>query len=317
MDDIKFYAPVFIPTLCRYEHFKRCVESLAACTHSEKTELIVGLDYPPSDKYKGGYEKIKNYIPTITGFTKVTLIQHEKNLGGLENWYYLERYCNDHYPAYIGTEDDNEFSPCFLDFMNKALQKYEYDDNVTTVSGYSDAICYDQPGFNTYLCYANSAWGVGMWSHKENHIKSIITSNSYYIEKFLDAKIAYRFFKMFPARFGAIVSMLLQNKNWNDVKRSSYNYLSGKYQLRPVLSLCRNHGYDGSGIHCSINTSYLEQEISKEVVFNIESKPAPPESEACIKLYKSNGLPHSYIKTTYYKLLYLNNYLKFIHKFKK
>ncbi len=316
MDDIKFFAPVFIPTLCRYEHFKRCVESLAACTHSEKTELIVGLDYPPSIQYKEGYERIKDYIPTITGFAKVTLIQHERNLGGLENWYYLDKYCNDRYPTYIGTEDDNEFSPCFLDYMNKALQKYRCDDNVTTISGFSDTVCYEQPGFRTYYCYANSAWGVGMWSHKENHIKSIISSNSYYIEKFLDAIMAYRFLKMFPARFGAIISMLLQNENWNDVKRSTYNYLSGKYQLRPVVSLCRNHGHDGTGIHCTIKSSYLKQEISKETTFDIETTPAPPDSDVCLKLYKNSGLPKSYPKRLYYKLLYIKNYLKFVHKFK-
>lgn len=191
---------------------------------------------------------------------------------------------SDNYPAYIGTEDDNEFSPCFIDFMNKALQKYEYDDNVTIVSGFSDAICYNQLGYSTYFCYANSAWGVGMWSRKEKHVKEIINLNSYFVEKLQDAKIAYSCFKMFPARFGAIISMLLQNKNWNDVKRSSYNYVSGKYQLRPVVSLCRNHGHDGSGVHCSVDASYSEQEMSKDKVFDIETTPANPESHACLKL---------------------------------
>ena len=316
MNEIKFFAPVFIPTLCRYDHFKRCVESLAACTHSDKTELIIGLDYPPNDNYKEGYDRIKKYIPTITRFAKVTLIQHKKNLGGLENWYYLDNFCCERYPAYIGTEDDNEFSPCFLDFMNKALQKYEHDDNVTTVSGFSDSICYDQLGYRTYFCYANSAWGVGMWSQKEKHIKAVINSNSFYVEKFKDTKVAYKFFKMFPARFGAIISMLLQNENWNDVKRSTYNYLLGKYQLRPVISLCRNHGYDGSGVHCSVDISYSKQEISKDKVFDIESIPATPESYVCLKLYKNNGLPKSGIKRIYYKMLYLRNYLRFIYKLK-
>ena len=33
------FAPVLIPTLCRYDHLKRCIESLSACTHAEKTDL--------------------------------------------------------------------------------------------------------------------------------------------------------------------------------------------------------------------------------------------------------------------------------------
>ena len=54
MQEIREYAPILIPTLNRYEHFKRCVESLAKCTHAEKTELVIGLDYPPSERYQKG-----------------------------------------------------------------------------------------------------------------------------------------------------------------------------------------------------------------------------------------------------------------------
>lgn len=45
---ITHYAPVIIPTLNRYVHLKRCVDSLAKCTHAPDTELIIGLDYPPT-----------------------------------------------------------------------------------------------------------------------------------------------------------------------------------------------------------------------------------------------------------------------------
>ena len=45
MDDFNYY-PIVIPTLNRYEHFKKCVESLARNTHADKTELIVGVRLP-------------------------------------------------------------------------------------------------------------------------------------------------------------------------------------------------------------------------------------------------------------------------------
>lgn len=44
------YYPVLIPTLNRFQHFKECVESLAVCTHADKTELLIGLDYSPDKK---------------------------------------------------------------------------------------------------------------------------------------------------------------------------------------------------------------------------------------------------------------------------
>ena len=62
------YYPVIIPTLNRYEHFKNCVESLSNNLYANETELVVGLDYPPSEKYIDGWKKIKDYIPSIKGF---------------------------------------------------------------------------------------------------------------------------------------------------------------------------------------------------------------------------------------------------------
>ena len=306
------YPPVFIPTLSRYEHFHRCVESLRYCTHADKTELIIGLDYPPSEKYREGYEKIKSYIPQIEGFLKVTLIEHTSNLGGLNNWHYLEDYCRKHYDCYIGSEDDNEFSPCFLDYMSKALSHYKDDPNVSSVSGYSDACCQDQGGHHTYFCYANSAWGLGMWSDKEDYLKPLIEDNSFLQEKFRKRSLALSFFKKFPGRFGTLIGMLRRGENWGDVKRSTINYIEKKYQLRPALSLCRNWGYDGSGEHCLVVNSYSSQEISSSKVFEYEFEPADAESKSCRYLYKNSGLPKNMLKRIYYKLIYVYSYVRFL-----
>lgn len=39
-------APVIIPTLCRYDHFKRLMESLNKCTWADKTDVILDLIIP-------------------------------------------------------------------------------------------------------------------------------------------------------------------------------------------------------------------------------------------------------------------------------
>lgn len=56
------YAPILIPTLNRYEHIRRCVESLSRCTHADKTELVIGLDFPPSEKYIERWKRIDAYL---------------------------------------------------------------------------------------------------------------------------------------------------------------------------------------------------------------------------------------------------------------
>ena len=56
------YAPVCIVTLNRYEHFRKCLESLEQCTGANKTEVFVSLDYPPSEKYIEGWKKTDAFL---------------------------------------------------------------------------------------------------------------------------------------------------------------------------------------------------------------------------------------------------------------
>ena len=74
------YAPVIIPTLCRYEHFVRCVESLRKNTWAQYTDVYIGLDYPAKESHREGYEKIKDYLKqNFTEFNHFTVIIRKKN----------------------------------------------------------------------------------------------------------------------------------------------------------------------------------------------------------------------------------------------
>ena len=84
-NELHIYAPVVIPTLCRYEHLKRCIDTLSECTGADETELYVGLDFPAKESHWEGYRKICNYLPTITGFKNVVVIRREENMGATRN----------------------------------------------------------------------------------------------------------------------------------------------------------------------------------------------------------------------------------------
>ena len=72
------FAPVIIPTLNRYEHFRKCLESLEACTGAEKTDVYVALDFPPSEKYVEGWKINMKNIEWALGYTDKAL--------GLDVW---------------------------------------------------------------------------------------------------------------------------------------------------------------------------------------------------------------------------------------
>ena len=60
------YYPIIIPTLNRYEKLKACIDSLTQSEEAKYTELVIGLDYPPADKYIDGWKKIYEYIEIPT-----------------------------------------------------------------------------------------------------------------------------------------------------------------------------------------------------------------------------------------------------------
>ena len=133
---IKQYAPVLICTLNRHVHFKRCVESLAACTHADKTDLYIGLEYPSKDDHWEGYRIIKAYLDTIKGFKTVNITVREKNFGVYDNWMGMEKYVYEQHDRIIISEDDNIFSTDFLNFVNKGLEKYKDRNDIFSISGY-------------------------------------------------------------------------------------------------------------------------------------------------------------------------------------
>lgn len=240
------YAPVIVPTMCRYEKFKVLIKTLAENKeYANNTELIIGLDYPPSDKYKEGYNAIKDYLPSIKGFGKVTIIQHPKNVGAIGNEDALIDFVySEGYDRFIFTEDDNEFSPNFLEYMNKGLDKYESDPRVYSISGYNFPIDMGNYCKNVYGTIHFSAWGCGFWKNKRvtmtkrELVKFILTPTHFF-------KVLFRL----PFKFLVLPVMLKRNDLYGDSCYEIYCCVNNWVSIFPSVSKVRNWGRDGSGLH--------------------------------------------------------------------
>jgi len=281
--DIKSFAPVLIPTLNRYEHLRRCIESLANCTHAKETELIIGLDYPPSEKYEGGWKKICEFLPTVTGFKKVTIINREKNLGAVGNMNALIDFSNSLYDRYIFTEDDNEFSPCFLDFMNKGLEYYKDNPKVLSISGFNQ---YYVANKQILFTYDNSAWGWGRWRDKYSPCNADTQKAASSI------KTVLKMFHYYPALLNSIVRALKNDRSNGDANMSCYCIAHDCYQLRPTVSLVRNWGHDGSGVHCGVSDSFVNIELPAQSTFSFQPL-EPKRTKEIDSLVRNNMMPKS------------------------
>ena len=259
--DPKKNAAVYIATLNRYEHFKRCVESLSRCRLAEYTDLYIGLDYPPSEKYEEGYRAICDYLDSgITGFASVNIVKHEKNLGSEANMLYLNAWVSKDHETFILSEDDNEFAEDFLEYINLGLKKYKDDESVLFVCGYNYPIktddlegdIYDNP---VYM----SAWGFGCWCDRykamldgENaHWLTGIYKNGKYMSE-LKRIAPNQYCNFVKGMLGYTTPLINKGQVWKiDMVHGLYMFDKGQRAVFPTVSHVRNWGYDGSGVNCN------------------------------------------------------------------
>lgn len=276
------YAPVLIPTLNRYEHLKQCLESLSRCTGADKTEVYVALDYPPADrwdKYAPGWEKNRDWLRSVgdMGFKKLHLIERTENYGiwnkKMNNLSALTKEVNKKYPYCIKTEDDNVFSPCFLEYINKGIEKFKDDESVLAISGYTCPypIKYEE---NTYIRQSVdfSAWGCVIF---RDHIPDQIDYK--FFRRNLSFATCKRMLKYGRHRLAGYIRACDKsegNISLIDVNLSMVGSLLQKDFIVPAEALVRNIGADGSGVNFRataeedpVSTMLINQKISDEQHF--------------------------------------------------
>jgi len=261
------YAPVLIPTLCRYEHFRQCIESLSKCTWAEKTEVYVGLDYPSQESHKSGYEQIKAYLAKQgnMGFKMLHVLirpynygikackNHPTNVGD------LVARARKEYDSYIITEDDNIFSPNFLVYMNRCLTKYKNNPDIFMICGYSYPISWDVSGKSTVLRqqFNASMWGTGLWTKKEIVFEQEGLGGK--MLKLLPEVLHKKYYlKMIDVSLGEYIvaacrQWFYKDKMFSyatDICRRSWLAVANQYAITPIISKSRNLGFDGSGAYC-------------------------------------------------------------------
>lgn len=293
--DIKQYAPVYIPTLNRFEHFKRCLESLEKCTGADKTEVYVGLDYPPSGKYVEGWKKIDEYLKIKekdNRFARLEVHRREQNCGVLNrnsNSALLRRYIRERYSRFIFSEDDNVFSPNFLVYINQGLEKYESDPNCLNVCGYNYFGVNISSDSNVYLSREYSAWGAGFWTNKLDEITKI-TNLDYLRSITKSPRKWWTIYKHEPRLLNTIMLNLQANRVFGDTVRVSYQYLEDKYSVFPTISKVRNIGFDNSGTTIfKEDDNYNKQVIDENASFEIdeiESRVLPSTQKEVEKFFK-------------------------------
>ncbi len=254
------YAPVAITTLCRSQHFRRCLISLAANTCAKSTDVYIGLDYPVNESHRKGYEEICSFLASFdsSSFHRLVVFRRKRNFGAVANARDVLDYVLARYDRYVFVEDDIEFAPCYLEYVNTLLEKYEGDERVECICGYSYPLAWQvRQDANAFFCNSTySAWGAAGWKDRYIERKDFIESggldNAFegacrtgIINKLINNRLVeyvmYSGIKVDPGI----------SRRCMDITSGIYLMIVNRSVVIPTVSLTRNWGFDGSGVYCS------------------------------------------------------------------
>lgn len=264
------YAPIIIPTLNRVEHLKRCIMSLQANPWAKYTTLIISVDFPPNQNYEDGYHDVCAYLQSgISGFADIEIIYQKTNLGAYQNMQFLLDYSVKKCDRYIFTEDDNEFSPNFIEYIDKGLDIFEKDEDIMAICA-TGATSEETENYNVVKSQNFAAHGYGMWHAKRMLMYAALNKN-FYEELAGDTA---RLLELAHCNAGLLFSLqaiiFKKDKGYRlksgeipiiDQMIKMYLIVEHKYVVGACNRKARNWGYDGSGENCGKINAYDPRKI--------------------------------------------------------
>lgn len=252
-------APIILFVYKRPGHTKKTIDSLSKNVLANESELYIYSDNAKTSEDEKLVGEVKNYIESIKGFKKINIEKREKHLGLAESVIAGVTEILSVYKKVIILEDDLVVSPDFLIFMNKALDFYENNQSIFSISGYNFPIKIpNEYQKDFYIFPRASSWGWATWLNRWEKADWEIKD----FELFKSNKTMQAQFNLGGSDLS---SMLMAQKygyinSWA-VRWSYAHFKNNAYCLYPVLSRIKNIGFDNTATH-KVKTSKFEIEIN-------------------------------------------------------
>lgn len=245
-------APIALFVYNRPLHTRKTVDALLKNDLSGDSDLFIFSDAPKSEAQSSAVCEVREYIHQIHSFKSVTIIERETNYGLAHSIIDgVTRLC-EKYGRVIVLEDDLVSSPHFLRFMNNALDRYEREDHVMHISGFSYPIKNPIEG-GTFFFRVPLCWGWATWARSWKLFKKDLN-----VLQFFTSEQKFQF--NIEGSYSKFWEQLELNRSgslnsWFIFWYASI-FLHNGLCLYPSQSLIENIGHDGSGINCGENNLF-------------------------------------------------------------
>ena len=239
-------SPILLFVYNRPAHTRRCIESLSRNLLAVESELFIYADGAKDQTVAEEVKEVRQYIRSIQGFKKVTLIERNENWGLARNIIDGVSTQVQKYGKVIVLEDDLVVAPHFLRFMNDALETYQDEPKV----GHIQACDFTQDASlpDTFLIKWTGSWGWATWERAWKHFNP---NGNELLQELEARKLTYTF--DFNGKYGFTRMLRRQiegkNNSWA-IRWNASLFLEDILSLNVGRSLVQNEGFDGSGTNC-------------------------------------------------------------------
>ncbi len=247
-------APVVLFVFNRPWHTRRTMTSLLRDPLAAESNLVIFSDGPRVDSDATKVASVRDYLARIDGFKSVALVNRDRNFGLSESVISGVTQVIQQHGRAIVVEDDLEFAPSFLTYMNEALIRYHDDQRIFSLGGYTPPVVippdYSEDFFLSYRC---CTWGWATWRDRWDSVDwQCRDVNSMFRDQ--------RMIDLFNQGGNDMYDMLraqLAGKIDSWGIRWDYAHFKNKaFCFRPVRTLVKTNGMDGTGIHCGATDKF-------------------------------------------------------------
>lgn len=239
-------APIVLFTYNRLKETKRTISALQNNFLAKESLLYIFSDGPKNENSVDKINEVRAYLDTVAGFKKVIIYKSRENKGLAKSIISGVTEIVNSAGKIIVLEDDLVTSTNFLDYMNQALNFYQEDEAIASISGYN----LDLPSLSNsedfYFGYRNSSWGWGTWKEKWNKVDWEMKD----YDEFCKDKHRKKLFK----RGGSDMLRMLNKQMTGKIDSWSirFSYHHSKYDLKtvfPTKSKIINEGFGADATH--------------------------------------------------------------------
>ena len=285
------YAPIVLFVYNRKEIFLKTYEALKNCIDADKSELFIFSDGPKDDKSKALVEDLRQELKRVStdkSFKKITVIESEKNKG-LANSIIdgVTRIINE-FGRVIVLEDDCLPSQYLLRYMNSALDYFETDKTIGSISGFTNVIDIpDEYKADIYLASRTASTGWGTWLDRWADVDWSLNNAR---KIFADSNLVHRINENGTDRLIRLYRCSKsETQSWS-ILFGAHHVIKGWNVVYPRYSYIYNIGDEGTGVHTrpgELGQQYdLSLAISNPVMDNV---PINYDIQKSLKNYFSNG----------------------------